>query len=131
MSTSDPSPTKWEFVKRCNLPVAKVVYCAQADRAWLKTVSRGIVFFIAWWSNYSVKALDEFLRLVDATNTSGFEIRIFDVDSPESHRILSEHGFRSAGGGETALIVNGRVAKSTDFRDIEIIKTWLIDTPQE
>ena len=98
-----------------NLPV-ETRYVANCDEATLRSVERGIGFFMAFWSGTSFQSLRRLIDVLDERKGVAIELVIFDVDGSETLYGLPEFealGSRFGGNGETVWLRRGKVVAMT------------------
>ena len=98
-----------------NLPIG-TRYFANADEAALRSIERGVFFFMAFWSGTSYQSLRRLIDTLTETADAPCELVIVDVDGSESLYLLPE--FRAfspvfGGNGETAWLRRGKVVAMT------------------
>lgn len=91
-------------------------YVANGDEATLRSVERGVAFFMAFWSGTSFRSLRRLIDVLAERHGAAIELVIFDVDGSETlYRLpeLEAFGPCFAGNGETVWLDRGKVVAMT------------------
>jgi hypothetical protein len=111
-------PGNPEFLRnleqRTNLPVRRVTYLADATPDAIHGIDRGIVFLMAFWSGYAVRAFVELKNVLARLSVEELEVVVVDVDGAEQLAAIPELKEKLLMGyGETYWVRRGKiVAKS-------------------
>lgn len=102
------------LAKYSRLPLERIRYVPEADAATVRSIRRGVLFLMAFWSGGAVQAfarLTEVLARLDAQGS--LELVVADVDgSPELYE-LPEFKGKVRGWGETAWVRDGRIVATS------------------
>jgi hypothetical protein len=98
------------LVKYTNLPMERVKYVPDADAETVRSIGRGILFLMAFWSGPSVKAFSKLTEVVaHLDETAALEFVVVDVDGSPDLYELPEFKGKIHGAGETAWIRHGKI----------------------
>jgi hypothetical protein len=102
------------LVKYTKLPIKRVTYLPDADKAIIGSIRRGILFLMAFWSGPSVTAFARLTEIVARLDEGGtLEIVVVDVDgSPALHEVPEFVG-KVHGVGETAWVRDGKIVATS------------------
>ncbi len=94
--------------------VARFRFLSEAHHSDVATISRGVLFFIAFWSGPSMQALVELKRVLAAVDPGG-ELQLVVVDTDGCADLCEMAEFRSNihGWGEAAWIKNGKICRTS------------------
>ena len=98
------------LAKYSKLPIERISYFPDADENVIRSIDRGILFLMAFWSGPSVKAfarITEIVSKVDQGQT--LQLSVVDVDGSQPLYELPEFLGRIHGAGETAWVRNGAI----------------------
>lgn len=95
------------------MPAKQVRYVPDADVGTIRSISRGILFMMAFWSGSCQLAFVRVTELLARLAPDDLELVVVDVDgSPELYDIAEFKG-KIHGYGESAWVHNGRVVATT------------------
>lgn len=98
------------LVKYSKLPAERIRYVPDADETIVATISRGILFQIAFWSIPAVQAFAQLTMVMGRLDPdSQIELVVVDIDGSERLSAVSEFLGGVRGAGETAWVRNGSV----------------------
>jgi hypothetical protein len=98
------------LAKYSKLPVERIRYVPDADETTVRSISRGILFLMAFWSIYSVRAFASLTEILARLDADGLELVVADVDrSPGLAAIPELKGMLQVGAGETAWVRDGKI----------------------
>jgi hypothetical protein len=102
------------LAKYAKVPIERVKYVPDADAGIIRSIDRGILFLMAFWSGPSVTAFAKLTEVVACLDdTAALELVVVDVDgSPELHE-LPEFKGKVAGAGETGWVRNGKIVATS------------------
>lgn len=85
-------------------------FYSEADRAIIGTVSKGVLFVMAFWSGPSRLAFKALQRVLETTDPTGqLELVVVDTDGCPDLYELPEFRGKLNGAGEAAWIRNGQI----------------------
>lgn len=95
---------------------ARTRFLESADRSVVESIQCGILFVMAFWSVYALKAFAELKRVLGSLDPAGLlELVVVDADGCGT---IEEMGFRAdapAGVGESAWVWKGRIVHTSGF----------------
>ena len=112
------------LAKYSRLPIERIKYIADADEGTVRSIGRGILFLMAFWSGPSVMAFAKLTEVLASLPADDLEIVVVDVDGSPALYELSEFKGNITGSGETAWVRNGRIV-STSLRGMKVEITKL------
>jgi tricorn protease-like protein len=96
--------------KLSKLPSKRIKYIADARPEIIEKINRGIVFLMAFWSTYSVKAFTKLTQTLVNSNAEAIELIVVDVDGAAALDDIPElKGRLTTGAGETAWVRDGKI----------------------
>ena len=111
------------LTKYSKLPVERIKYCADADGSTVRSIGRGILFLMAFWSGPSVKAFAKLTEVLASLPSDDLALVVVDVDGSAPLYELPEFKGQISGSGETAWVRDGRiVATSGRGMNVECFK---------
>lgn len=85
-------------------------YFEVADHRVFKTISRGILFVVAFWSGPSLQAFARFKKMLAELDPTGqLEIVIVNTDGCPDLQLIDEFTGRLHGAGEAAWVYEGKI----------------------
>lgn len=98
------------LAKYSKLPVERIKYVSDAGVETIREIDRGIVFLMAFWSIYSVKAFAGLTEVLIRMHAERLDLIVVDVDGSSELEAIPEFKERlSLGYGETAWVRNGKL----------------------
>jgi hypothetical protein len=92
------------------LPIERIRYVSDADETILRSLNRGILFLMAFWSGASVRAFQALTDVIARLDPrQELELAVADVDGSPALYAVPEFFGRVHGAGETAWIRNGTI----------------------
>src|SRR5262249_37010150 len=92
------------------LPIERIRYVPDADAATVRSIHRGILFLMAFWSVYSVQAFGKLTDVLARLDTDDLELVVVDVDGSLPLDVIPEfRGWLYHGNGETAWVRDGQI----------------------
>jgi hypothetical protein len=92
------------------LPEERIRYLPDADEKVVATISRGILFQMAFWSGPAVQAFAKLTKVIARLDPDGkIELVVVDIDGSECLSAVSEFLGGVRGTGETAWVRNGSI----------------------
>lgn len=111
------------LAKYSKLPVERIRYHADADEGTVRSIGRGILFLMAFWSGPSVQAFARLTEVLASLPSHDLELVVVDVDGSAPLYELPEFKGKVSGCGETAWVRDGRiVATSGQGMNVECFK---------
>ena len=101
------------LVKYSKLPAERIKYVADADENTVRSIGRGILFLMAFWSGPSVQAFAKLTEVIAALPAENLELVVVDVDGSQSLYELSEFKGQVSGSGETAWVRHGKIVNTS------------------
>src|SRR3954466_10752896 len=68
------------LVKYSRLPAERIRYVPDADAATVRSIRRGVLFLMAFWSGPSVRAFAELTEVLARLDADDLELVVADVD---------------------------------------------------
>src|SRR5262249_47879831 len=97
------------LAKYSKLPVERIRYVLDASEATVRSIGRGILFLMAFWSVPSVQAFARLTEVLARLDADCLELVVADVDGcPELYE-LPEFKGQIRGAGETAWVRDGQI----------------------
>jgi hypothetical protein len=91
------------------LPAERIRYVSDANEATVRSIHRGVLFLMAFWSGSAVQAFAQLTQVFATLDTRDLELVVADVDgSPELYE-LPEFNGKVHGHGETAWVLDGKI----------------------
>jgi hypothetical protein len=100
------------LAKSSKLPVERIRYVPEADDATVRSIRRGVLFLMAFWS-VSARLAFEKLTEVLAELDAGLELVVADVDGSPALYELPEFKSKVHGYGEAAWVRDGRIVATS------------------
>jgi hypothetical protein len=101
------------LAKYSKLPVDRIKYVPDADEATVRSIRRGVLFLMAFWSGPSVQAFANLTEVLARLDAEVLDLVVVDVDgSPELYE-LPEFKGKIAGAGETAWVRDGKIVATS------------------
>jgi len=112
------------LAKYSKLPVERIRYHVTADEGTVRSIDRGVLFLMAFWSVPSVRAFAKLTEVLAALPSDALELVVVDVDGSAALDELPElKGQITAGAGQTAWVRNGRIVATSGLRmNVECFK---------
>src|SRR5437762_10334977 len=107
------------LAKDSKLPVERIGYHADADEATVRSIGRGVLFLMAFWSGPAVQAFAKLTEVLASLPSHDLELVVVDVDGSAPLYELPEFKGQIAGAGETAWVRDGRIV-ATSGRGLNI-----------
>jgi hypothetical protein len=102
------------LVKYSKLPIRRVTYLPDADEAIIRSIGRGILFLMAFWSGPSVTTFARLTEVVARLDQGGaLELVVVDVDGSPALYQVREFAVKVHGAGETAWVRNGKIVATS------------------
>jgi hypothetical protein len=101
------------LVKYSKLPAERIKYVADANEDTVRSINRGILFLMAFWSGPSVIAFAKLTDVLATLKADELELVVVDVDgSPDLYELPELKG-QVSGSGETAWVRNGKIVNTS------------------
>jgi hypothetical protein len=100
------------LVKYSKLPIERIKYVPDAHEGTVRSISRGILFLMAFWSGPSFKAFAKLTEVVAGIGEQ-LELVVADVDGPSSLYDLPEFQGKIHGVGEAAWVLRGKTVATS------------------
>jgi hypothetical protein len=94
------------LVKYSKLPAERIRYVPDANADTVRSIRRGVLFLMAFWSIYSVQAFAKLTEVLARLDAGGLELVVVDVDGLPALYELAEFRGQVQGAGETAWALN-------------------------
>jgi hypothetical protein len=91
----------------------RIRYVPAADEATVRSIRRGILFIMAFWSIYSVQAFAQLTEVLARLNAEDLELVVADVDDAVALCQLPEFKGKVQGAGETAWVRDGEIVATS------------------
>jgi hypothetical protein len=102
------------LVKYAKLPIERVAYLPDADERIVRSIERGILFLMAFWSGPSVMAFAKLTEVVARLDKVGaLELVVVDVDGSPKLAEMPEFVGKVRGAGETAWVREGKIVATS------------------
>lgn len=101
------------LVKYSKLPAERIKYVADAGKNTVRSIDRGVLFLMAFWSGPSVMAFAKLTEVLAAQPTEDLELVVVDVDGSPDLYELPEFTGQITGSGETAWVRHGKVVNTS------------------
>jgi hypothetical protein len=101
------------LAKYSKLPVERIIYHATADEGTVRSIGRGVLFLMAFWSGQSVRAFAKLTEVLAALPSDDLELVVVDVDGSAALYELPEFKGLITGAGETAWVRDGRIVATS------------------
>ena len=112
------------LAKYSKLPVERISYHADADEATVRSIGRGVLFLMAFWSGPSVMAFAKLTEVLTALKADDLELVVVDVDGSPDLYELAEFKGKISGSGETAWVRLGKIVNTSGRGlNVECFKT--------
>jgi uncharacterized protein (TIGR02996 family) len=99
--------------KYSRLPVGRIKYVPYADAAVVRSIRRGVLFLMAFWSVPSVQAFAKLTEVLVRLDAGGLELVVANVDGSPGLYELPEFKGIVAGAGETAWVREGKIVATS------------------
>jgi O-acetyl-ADP-ribose deacetylase (regulator of RNase III) len=98
------------------VPPNRYRYLAQADASVIKSIDRGILFLMAFWSGPSMQAMGKLFEVIARLDpTRELDVVIVDVDGGEELYHVPEFKDKVTAAGETAWIQGGKIVTTSGY----------------
>ncbi len=87
------------LAKYSKLPVERISYVADADAGTVRSIGRGVLFLMAFWSGPSVQAFARLTEVLASLPPHDLELVVVDVDGSAPLYELPEFKGQIAGAG--------------------------------
>jgi hypothetical protein len=111
------------LVKYAKLPAERIKYVPDADEETIRSIDRGILFLMAFWSGPSVQAFARLTEVLVALPAKDLELVVADVDGSPDLYELPEFKGQITGSGETAWVRHGNIV-NTSGRGLNMECFW-------
>jgi hypothetical protein len=101
------------LAKYSRLPVGRIRYVPDADAATVRSLRRGVLFLMAFWSGPSVQAFAKLTEVLARLDAEALELVVADVDGSPDLYELPEFKGKVHGAGETAWVRNGEIVATS------------------
>jgi len=101
------------LVKYSKLPAERIKYVADANEDTVRSIGRGILFLMAFWSGPSVMAFAKLTEVLAALKADDLELVVVDVDGSVDLYVLPEFKGQVSGSGETAWVRHGKIVNTS------------------
>lgn len=96
------------LAKLSKLPKERIRYYADSNVSLIRSIKRGILFVMAFWSGTSVRAFSQLSEVIGRNDPDGtLEFVVIDTDGAGEFYLHSEFTDKLHGHGETAWIKDG------------------------
>jgi hypothetical protein len=97
------------LAKYSRLPVERIKYIPDADASIVRSIRRGVLFLMAFWSGPAIQAFAKLTEVLARLDAEGLELVVADVDGSPDLYELPEFKGKVHGAGETAWVRNGKI----------------------
>jgi hypothetical protein len=101
------------LAKYSKLPAERIRYVADADEATVRSIGRGVLFLMAFWSGPAVQAFAKLTEVLARLDAEGLELVVADVDGSPDLYELPEFKGKVHGAGETAWVRGGKIVATS------------------
>lgn len=101
------------LAKYSNLPVDRIRYVPNADNQTIRSIRRGVLFLMAFWSGPSVAAFSKLTEMLSRIGMEGLELVVVDVDGSQELETVPEFKEMIRGAGETAWVRDGEIVSTS------------------
>jgi hypothetical protein len=101
------------LINYSRLPADRIRYVPDADAAAVRSIRRGVLFLMGFWSGPSVQAFATLTEVLARVDAGGLELVVADVDGSPDLYELPEFKGRVHGAGETAWVRDGKVVATS------------------
>jgi hypothetical protein len=102
------------LAKYTKLPIERVKYVSDADGGTVRSIRRGVLFMMAFWSGPSVRAFSKLTEVVARLDgTAALEFVVADVDGSPGLYEIPEFKDKIHGWGETAWVRDGKIVATS------------------
>jgi hypothetical protein len=92
----------------------RIRYVPAANEATVRSIRRGVLFLMAYWSGYAVQAFTGLTKVLARPDADGLELVVIDVDdSPELDALPELKGRLHHGSGEAVWVRDGRIVATS------------------
>jgi hypothetical protein len=109
---TNPEGIRW-LAKYSRLPMDRIRYVAAADEPTVRSIHRGVLFIMAYWSIHSVQAFARLTEVLARLDAEGLEVVVADMDDSSGLCQLPEFRGKVSGAGETAWVREGRIVATS------------------
>jgi hypothetical protein len=103
------------LAKYSKLPIERIKYVPDADTATVRSIRRGVLFLMAFWSGPSVRAFAKLTEVLARLDAGGPELVVADVDGSPDLYELAEFKGKVHGAGETAWVRDGEIVATSSL----------------
>jgi hypothetical protein len=107
------------LVKYSKLPAERIKYVADANEETVRSIERGVLFLMAFWSGPAVQAFAALTGVLASLPAEDLELVVADVDGSLDLYELPEFRGQITGSGETAWVRHGKIV-STSGRGLNV-----------
>jgi hypothetical protein len=100
-------------MKYSRLPTDRIRYVPDADAATVRSIRRGVLFLMAFWSGPSVRAFAKLTEVLAGLDVEGLELVVADMDGSPDLYELPEFKGKVHGAGETAWVRDGVIVATS------------------
>lgn len=101
------------LAKYSKLPAERIRYAPDADEATVRSIGRGVLFLMAFWSGPAVQAFAKLTEVLVRIDTEALELVVADVDGSPALYELPEFKGKVHGAGETAWVRDGKIVTTS------------------
>lgn len=101
------------LAKYSRLPAERIRYVPDADAATVRSIRRGVLFLMAFWSGPAVQAFAKLTEILARLDAEGLELVVVDVDGSPDLYELPEFKGKVHGYGETAWVRDGLIVSTS------------------
>lgn len=101
------------LTKYSKLPVERIRYDPDAEESSVRSIRRGVLFLMAFWSGPSVQAFAKLTEVLARLDAEGLELVVVDVDGSPDLYDLPEFKGKVRGYGETAWVRDGKIVATS------------------
>ncbi len=95
------------------IPVERIRYVPDADEATIRSIRRGILFLMAFWSGSSRTGFMKLTEVLARPENEDLELVVADVDGSPALYEVAEFEGKVHGHGETAWVLDGRIISTS------------------
>ena len=101
------------LAKYSKLPFERIRYVADTDAATVRSINRGVLFLMAFWSGPALQAFAKLTEVLARLDAESLELVVVDVDgSPDLYELPELKG-EVHGNGETAWVRDGKIVATS------------------
>jgi hypothetical protein len=101
------------LAKYSRLPVERITYVPDADASTVRSIRRGILFLMAFWSGPSIQAFARLTEVLARPGAEHLELVVADLDGSPALYELPEFKGKVQGAGETAWVRDGQIVATS------------------